>query len=257
MTLPKLQRTGTNIRRRHREITSIISSYRTCPVPDTCGPTSTTATATALHHTRTSTFTLTTATTRTSPPTASVFFSPTPTSIPSFSFFRSFVTSNSTSTLDPTAKRPTKACDPYGQGGKPLSLLDASGLLKTLDDGWTLQQKPHHRAQSTTSAPEPAPPQSICKEFYHDNFMTGSRFVSHVAAVAHNNNHYPTITLERRLMKREKAWRVVSAVNCFTPTLGGLSYNDFHLAMLIDVEVARREVADLLLEDYESLKKHT
>lgn len=251
-TLPKLQHTGTNIRRRHRAIASIIS-YRRCPIPDTCAPT----TATALHHTRTSTSTLKTATTRTSPSTASIFFPPTPTSTPSFSFFRSFVTSDSTSTLDPTAKRPTKACDPYGQGGKPLSLLDASGLLTTLDDGWTLQRQQHHRAQSIISAPEPAPPQSVCKEFYHDNFVTGSRFVSHVAAVAHNNNHYPTITLERRLMKREEAWRVVSTVKCFTPTLGGLSYNDFHLAMLIDVEVARPEVADLILEDYESLKKHT
>eukprot|EP00522_Entomoneis_paludosa_P018511 CAMPEP_0172462946 /NCGR_PEP_ID=MMETSP1065-20121228/45539_1 /TAXON_ID=265537 /ORGANISM="Amphiprora paludosa, Strain CCMP125" /LENGTH=32 /DNA_ID= /DNA_START= /DNA_END= /DNA_ORIENTATION= len=26
---------------------------------------------------------------------------------------------------DPTAKRPNKICDPYGQGGKPLSAANA------------------------------------------------------------------------------------------------------------------------------------
>ena len=75
------------------------------------------------------------------------------------------------------------------------------------------------------------------------------KFVSIVAAVAHMNNHYPTITLKRRLERREKAWTVVTTVQCYTPTLGGLSYNDFHIAMLVDVEAARDEIRSLLRTD--------
>jgi len=175
---------------------------------------------------------------------------------------------------DPTAKRPTKVCDPYGQSGKALSKLDAQGLMATLDEGWILEEAMSQQdhggnacdddsrmidEMNGTSSSEATctAPASICREYYHDNFITGSRFVAQVAAVAHNNNHYPCISLERRLMKREKAWRVVSVVKCFTPTLGGLSYNDFHLAMLVDVETARPEVAELLLGGDGSLKKHT
>ena len=157
--------------------------------------------------------------------------------------------------------------------------------MATLDEGWILEEAMSEQdhggnacdddsklpnsimsnndssndiAQEQQSAnASPAAPSSIYREYYHDNFVTGSRFVAQVAAVAHNNNHYPRITLERRLMRREKAWRVVSVVKCFTPTLGGLSYNDFHLAMLVDVETARPEVAELMLGGDESLKKHT
>lgn len=165
---------------------------------------------------------------------------------------------------DPTARRPTKICDPYGQGGKPLSHGDATGLMATVDVGWAIllaEPKKHdasHERQGRGKATNTgAFPLSLFREFYHDNFVTGSRFLSHVAAVGHLNNHYPFLSLERRLMKREKAWRVVTCVKCFTPTLGGLSYNDFHLAMLIDVEVSRPEVSQLVVEDDRSLKKHT
>ena len=153
--------------------------------------------------------------------------------------------------------------------------------MATLDEGWILEEamtEQDHggnacdddskmvtdennnsmaQEQQSTNASSTAAPLSIYREYYHDNFITGSRFVTQVAAVAHNNNHYPCITLERRLMRREKAWRVVSVVKCSTPTLGGLSYNDFHLAMLVDVETARPEVAGLILAGDESLKKHT
>jgi pterin-4a-carbinolamine dehydratase len=170
---------------------------------------------------------------------------------------------------DPTAKRPTRVCDPYGQSGKPLSKLDAQGLMATLEDEWILEEEMSQQDHGGNASDDDAKdanekqsattttPLSIYREYYHDNFMDGSKFVAQVAAVAHNNNHYPCIKLERRLMKREKAWRVVSVVKCFTPTLGGLSYNDFHLAMLVDVETARPEVADLILDGKASLKKHT
>lgn len=132
---------------------------------------------------------------------------------------RSFAT---TSSYDPLARRPNKICDPYGQGGKPLSRNDAQNLFATVDEGWRL-------------VPEASdePPTGVVREFYHQDFLAGAQFVSKIAAVAHVNNHYPSILLERRLLP--KAWQVVARVECRTPTLEGLSYNDFHLAMVSQV----------------------
>jgi len=158
---------------------------------------------------------------------------------------------------DPSARRPNKVCDPYGQNGKPLSNLDASSYLPTLDEGWILISSPSSNKTEILSDGQAANyPTAIQKEFYHVSYIDGSRFVSIAAAVAHNNNHYPEIKLERRLMKREKAWRVVSTITCRTETLGGLSSHDFHIAMLIDVEVGRDETNCLFLDDVKSLKKH-
>ena len=176
-----------------------------------------------------------------------------------------------TAARDPTARRPSKVCDPYGQNGNPMSHLDASNYLPTLEKGWTLltptpQQMQTKDAQDIGTeathardeppAPAVAHPTALEKEFYHANYMDGSRVAAIVAAVAHNNNHYPTITLERRLMKREKAWRVVTTVTCRTETLDGLSSHDFLIAMLIDVEVNREEVQKFILDDEDSFKKH-
>ena len=142
---------------------------------------------------------------------------------------------------DPTAKRPTSICDPYGQGGKPLDNQEVSSLLQTLDEGWIIERSEANQHSNSESSFKERPI-SIYKEFYHDDFLAGSQFVSQIAAVGHNNNHFPHLTLERRLMKKEKAWKVVTTVKCMTPPLNGLSYNDFHIAMLIDVETARDEV---------------
>jgi len=192
------------------------------------------------------------------------------------SIFRTFVLSSPTSKdaashrPDPTARRPTKVCDPYGQGGRPLEHSDAKGLLSTLDAGWFLTEinsSDNNRSDKdgdnnkTSSVPASeiishGAPKSLAKEFFHPDFICGSKFISIVSAVAHNNNHYPKISLERRLMKREKAWRVVTKVCCYTPTLGGLSFNDFHVAMLIDVEASRPEMDRILIAESESLKKH-
>ena len=89
-------------------------------------------------------------------------------------------------------------------------------------------------------------PQSLQKEFYHANYIHRSKFTSLVAAVAHMNNHYPTLSLEQRLEHKEKAWSVVTTVKCHTLALGGLSFNDFHIALLVDVEVAREGTRPLL-----------
>lgn len=166
----------------------------------------------------------------------------------------------STAAKDPTARRPNKVCDPYGQNGMPLSKLDASNSLCILDEGWALVIPEHEDAINHGAAEHPHPrtftPTAISKEFYHANYIDASRFISIVSAVGHNNNHYPEINLERRLMKREKAWRVVTTVKCRTETLDGLSSHDFHIAMLVDVEVGREDTQRLLLDDKDSMKKH-
>jgi pterin-4a-carbinolamine dehydratase len=147
---------------------------------------------------------------------------------------------------DPTAKRPNKICDPYGLNGQSMSLEEAKSQLTILDPGWSLE--PQSESES---------PLFLRKEFCHLNYMDGAKFLSTVAAVAHINNHYPSIKLERRLMKREKAWRVVTTVDAHTEVLGGLSFHDFHVAMLIDVEVAREDIKRLVVEEDESLRKQT
>lgn len=166
----------------------------------------------------------------------------------------------STKAKDPFARRPNKVCDPYGQGGKPLSSSDAKQQLSILEPGWKLVVDNDGTIMEKTESKESklgeVIPKAVQKEFYHENYLDASRFVSIIASVAHMNNHYPSISIERRLMKQEKAWRVVSTVTCSTETLGGLSFNDFHIAMLIDVEVSREATQKLLLDESDSYKKH-
>ena len=99
-------------------------------------------------------------------------------------------------------------------------------------------------------------PTSLNKEFYHVDYMHASKFITTLTSIAHHHNHYPKIKLERRLHKQNKAWRVVTTVSCRTEVLDGLSMNDFHIAMLVDVEVGRDTVKCWLLEEEESDRKH-
>lgn len=138
------------------------------------------------------------------------------------------------SRADPLAKRPNAVCDPYGQGGQPLKEVDATRLLGTLENGWRMEQTGN------------LPPISLSREFCHPDYLSGAKFVHRMAAVAEINNHYPVISLERRLLSRQKAWQVVTTVKCRTEVLQGLSHNDFHVAMLMDVELARPEVKALV-----------
>lgn len=171
---------------------------------------------------------------------------------------------------DFTAKRSTAKCDPYGQSGKGLNLKDAERLLKSLDEGWKIIVSGQDQCRGASKTPpkasisdgdentstekqtmvEPfhstdsdeyqcATPLCIQREYTHLNFMIGTQFVSKLGAICHVNNHYAKLTLQRQLLTQEKQWRVVTTVECSTPTLDGLSYNDFHLALLIDTEVSR------------------
>jgi len=136
---------------------------------------------------------------------------------------------------DPFARRPTAKCDPYGQGGKPLPLWEANTLLATLNPGWKIEEGEtidDLSADNTTDPPAPPPPQGLIREYVHPDFISGSRFVGKIAAVAQLNIHYPSIKLERRIIPNKKAWQVVSQVRCHTHVLGGLSSHDFHLALV-------------------------
>ena len=119
---------------------------------------------------------------------------------------------------DPTAKRPNKLCDPYGQGGKPLSSKELDDLRHTVHSDWKVE---------TNQDEEPL---ALTRDFEHPDFMVGARFLQKIAAVAQINAHFPSLHLERRIVK--KNWQVVSVVRCHTKVLGGLSAHDFHLAMV-------------------------
>lgn len=125
----------------------------------------------------------------------------------------------STKRPDPFARRPTKKCDPYGQAGKPLSVEDAERLSATVSNEWTLEIVEDHAT-------------SIRREFVHQDFMTASSFLNHIAAVSQMNDHFPSLQLERRLNSRQKVWSIVSSVSCSTRVLQGLSRHDYFLAMV-------------------------
>lgn len=116
---------------------------------------------------------------------------------------------------DPTAKRPTQKCDPYGLAGKSLSHIECLDLLSTLDTGWRLLFEPresshdeasiihnHHdnsnsdRATTTTTSPT-----FLQKYYYHPTFYEASKFISHIALLATNHNHYPHLSIDRILVE--------------------------------------------------------
>ena len=243
---------------------------------------------------------------------------------------------------DPTAKRPNRLCDPYGQGGRPLSYEDATKLRTTLHTDWIFHMPPtievenissprihnegiHIRKQDessatttanmnddthnfdktvpsvtkpnmtplmninhnvatgststsafpmytaieevqrilaslpqTTTASSSVPPAvssdqkqpsvsnesqqhtkqngtvpsssplALIRTFQHPDFMSGSRFVQSIAAVAQLTAHYPKLILDRKIIHGH--WYIISTVQCHTLVLGGLSSFDFHLA---------------------------
>ena len=124
--------------------------------------------------------------------------------------------------MDPTAKRPNKICDPYGQKGKSMTLESAEMMKRTMnvEDDWQIIVMDESKDRPT----------SLVREFTHANFLDGADFVRKMAAVALVNHHYPSIELDRRVMK--KNWQVVSRITCRTKVLEGLSSFDFHLAMV-------------------------
>ncbi|KAL3804720.1 hypothetical protein HJC23_008535 [Cyclotella cryptica] len=113
--------------------------------------------------------------------------------------------------LDPTAKRPTTKCDPYGLSGQSLSYTECHNLLGTLADGWRLMYaadmpetlgnaQVNEESDTTNSTHSLMTPSFLQKQFYHDSFYDASRFLSHVSLLATNINHYPYLSMERVLV---------------------------------------------------------
>ena len=156
---------------------------------------------------------------------------------------------NSKRRPDPLARRPNQKCDPYGQGGKPLTKVDAERLLLTVDGAWKLD----YGTSDPSLEEEFTVPVALTRTFAHVDFISASNFLTHLAAVAQMNDHYPSLHLERTIVPRQKSWKVVTTVRCHTRVLEGLSHHDFFLATLMDVEIQRPEVAALyLVEDGDS-----
>ena len=123
---------------------------------------------------------------------------------------------------DATAGKPSAICDPYDNKGEPLSESQCAEMLLTVGDAWTLLED--------NSA--------LVREIEVTNFMRGAKLLTTLAAVSFNDGHFPTLTLERRNGKGRR-WQEVVQVKLQTVVLEGLSYRDFQLAVLMDVELAR------------------
>jgi pterin-4a-carbinolamine dehydratase len=154
--------------------------------------------------------------------------------IPSRAVSCRWLSSTSQSRPDPTAKRPNRVCDPYGQNGKPLTSREVQMLRATIHSDWRFIARRSDETDPTSlQTPDSSlndTPMSIVREFVHSDFLSGSRFLQCLAAVAQINAHYPSFLLERRVV--QKNWMVVSTVTCHTTVLGGLSTHDLHLAMV-------------------------
>lgn len=175
--------------------------------------------------------------------------------------FRHFASNNRP---DPFARRPTSKCDPYGQSGKPLTLVEAKKLLQTVEPEWNVLLLEHatidgyeqssgdkgecNRGVSTGKDDYAFVPFAIARNFWHDDYMAGAQFINHVAAVAQiNAQHFPfQVILDRKLQSRTKSWKICTRVVCRTHVLQGLSHHDFYLATLIDIEIQRPEVKGLV-----------
>ena len=123
---------------------------------------------------------------------------------------------------DATAGKPSAICDPYDNKGEPLSGSQCAEMLLTVGDAWTLLED--------NSA--------LVREIEVTNFMRGAKLLTTLAAVSFNDGHFPTLTLERRKGKGRR-WQEVVQVKLQTVVLEGLSFRDFQLAVLMDVELAR------------------
>jgi pterin-4a-carbinolamine dehydratase len=148
---------------------------------------------------------------------------------------------------DPTAKRPNRLCDPYGQSGKPLAAAEAEDLRSAIHADWKLERVEQNDELSQ--------PMAVVREFAHPDFLSGSRFLHSLAAVAQMNDHFPSLHLERRILK--KNWQAVSVVRCRTTVLGGLSTHDFHLAMVRSVIVTHLCLLLLVLPIFHRLSLGT
>ena len=131
--------------------------------------------------------------------------------------------SGSKERTDPFARRPTSKCDPYGQSGKPLTFDEASRLMKTVEPEWKLMMwdgdsgDEHDSIENETGKSDGSVdgdfvPYGISRVFWHEDYMLGAKFCTHVAAVAQMNaQHFPhEVILHRKLHRRN--WGIFTQI---------------------------------------------
>lgn len=153
--------------------------------------------------------------------------------------------------VDPFAKRPSQKCDPYGLAGQSLSYDECLDWLRTLEDGWKLLMNgdaDNNRRESVQNmhSEMKVTPIFLQRQFYHATFHDASQFLSQIALLSTNLNHYPYLSMERVLVddlstvsnsgnsnddanatntntrlskqqrKKSKGWVFVSTVRCST-----------------------------------------
>ncbi len=122
-----------------------------------------------------------------------------------------------------------KKCDPCEQGGKPLDRPSALALLQQTPS-WTLSDDGVSISR-TWQAKVRAYPRCLCAQVgvshhtHFQDFKSASAFLQRVAVVAENEGHHPDLHLV--------SYNNVT-VRLTTYALGGLSYNDFIMALKID-----------------------
>jgi hypothetical protein len=106
--------------------------------------------------------------------------------------------------VDPMAKRPTFRCDPYGQGGKPMSWMEAEALLATLHSDWKLVATPGTATTAAAGDTRKFPPHALERDFLPTDFLSGARLVQKLATVAQLDNHFPAcLQLARKIVRKE------------------------------------------------------
>jgi Pterin 4 alpha carbinolamine dehydratase len=127
-----------------------------------------------------------------------------------------------------------------------MSMEEAKRLHTTIHPDWKLHfREQNNAADDAGTATPPPPPVALVREFRHSDFRSGSLLIQKLSAVCELNNHYAKLILQRRISKTKTEgvqWEIVTTAHCQTTVLGGLSTEDFYLALLMGVEVARSEV---------------
>uniref|UniRef100_A0A7S0M295 4a-hydroxytetrahydrobiopterin dehydratase n=1 Tax=Cryptomonas curvata TaxID=233186 RepID=A0A7S0M295_9CRYP len=113
----------------------------------------------------------------------------------------------------PESKAPRQKCDPYEQGGRPLTLEQATPMLAQVPQ-WSLADDARVLERRWPSA----------------DLLSSSDFVHRIAVLSQNVGHSPLFLG----LQSARGGRQAVTVRLSTPALGGLSYSDFLLALKID-----------------------
>lgn len=107
----------------------------------------------------------------------------------------------------------SKKCDPYEQGGLPLSNEEVD-KIRTQVPEWTLSEDY----------------KSISKEWLHKDFESAVAFINKINILCINEGHSPWSANIQQARGAKRSLRIV----LHTARLGGLSYADFMLALKLD-----------------------